>query len=119
MYEAGRLDAAALGGENHYGKLHAKFFLQNEIGFIGTSNFDYRSRLFNNEMGFFFRSGPLAEDLNADFEILKANAYLWGSPEWLELRSKVMDAGGMKGVAAGSQRATYRFLRATGLDWYF
>ena len=91
VYEAGRLDAAALGGENHYGKLHAKFFLQNEIGFIGTSNFDYRSRLFNNEMGFFFRSGPLAEDLNADFEILKANAYLWGSPAWLELRSKVME----------------------------
>jgi phosphatidylserine/phosphatidylglycerophosphate/cardiolipin synthase-like enzyme len=46
IYETGRLDSAKLGeGQVNYGKLHAKFYLENDIGFVGTTNFDYRSRV--------------------------------------------------------------------------
>jgi phosphatidylserine/phosphatidylglycerophosphate/cardiolipin synthase-like enzyme len=54
IYQTGRRDSTILGGEQEYGKLHAKFFFSEQIGFIGTSNFDYRSRLYNNEMGYYF-----------------------------------------------------------------
>ena len=55
IYETGRLDSVKLpGGTDHYGKLHPIFNTGNEYGFVGTSNFDYRSRLFNNVMGFFY-----------------------------------------------------------------
>ncbi len=40
-----------------YVRLHAKFILGTaDIGFVGTSNFDDRSKLYNNEMGYFFFS---------------------------------------------------------------
>ena len=83
VYETGGLDSAKLGeGEAHYGKLHAKFFLENEIGFVGTTNFDYRSRLYNSEMGYFFKGDALAAELNEAFDYLVEMSYLWGSPEW-------------------------------------
>jgi phosphatidylserine/phosphatidylglycerophosphate/cardiolipin synthase-like enzyme len=68
IYETGRLDSVLLGkGTENYGKLHAKFLLEEDFGFIGTSNFDYRSRLYNNEMGFFVVSAGLQADLNEAF----------------------------------------------------
>ena len=57
IYETGRSDAVGLGGETHYGKMHAKFIVGEDFGWVGTSNFDYRSRLLNNEMGD-FNAGP-------------------------------------------------------------
>lgn len=120
VYETGRLDSAKLGeGEAHYGKLHAKFFLENEIGFVGTTNFDYRSRLYNSEMGYFFKSDPLAKELNEAFDYLVDMSYLWGSPEWLELRSKTIDAKGMKGWTTKHQRKVHKTLVKTGLHWWF
>jgi phosphatidylserine/phosphatidylglycerophosphate/cardiolipin synthase-like enzyme len=120
VYETGRLDSSKLGdGDVSYGKLHAKFFLENEIGFVGTSNFDYRSRLYNSEMGYFFKSDPLAKELNEAFEYLVEMSYRWGSPEWLELRRKTIDAKGMKGWSTKHQRKVYKTLKATGLHWLF
>lgn len=119
VYETGRLDDTALGGDVDYGKLHAKYFLSNRMGFLGTANFDYRSRLFNNEMGFFFISEPLTRDLLADFENLKTRSYLWGSPDWLEMRRRLIEQGGVKGWTTDHQAKLFRFLERTGLHWLF
>ncbi|AQA17344.1 hypothetical protein BST95_02970 [Halioglobus japonicus] len=119
IYETGKLDDVALGGDKHYGKLHAKYLIGDKYGFIGTANFDHRSRLFNNEMGFLFESEGLRQDLIDEFERLKNESYLWGSPEWLEMRRQVIEAGGMKGTAVRNQRRIFRTLRATGLEYQF
>jgi len=120
VYETGKLNSAKIGdGEAHYGKLHAKFFLENEMGFVGTTNFDYRSRLYNSEMGYFFKGDTLAAELNEAFEYLVEMSYRWGSPEWLELRSKTIEAKGMKGWSTKHQRKVYKTLKATGLHWLF
>ena len=120
IYETGRSDSAKFsGGEAHYGKLHAKFWLENEVGFVGTTNFDYRSRLFNSEMGYFFKGDDLAGDLNKAFDYLVEMSYRWGSPEWLELRNKTIGAKGMKGWSTKHQRKVYKTLKVTGLHWLF
>jgi phosphatidylserine/phosphatidylglycerophosphate/cardiolipin synthase-like enzyme len=118
IYETGRLDSAALGnGSEHYGKLHAKFLMGQKVGFIGTSNFDYRSRLYNNEMGFFFSNEVLQQELNDIFEDLKAISYRWGTPQWLQMRKEVIELGGMKGWSTKQQRSIYKLLKSTGLIW--
>ncbi len=119
MYQTGKLDAVLLGGDVHYGKLHAKFIVEDDSGFIGTSNFDYRSRLYNNEMGFFFEDEALARELNEWFDMLKSSSYRWGTPEWLELRRQVAATGGLKGIATANQRPLFKTLRAMGMDWLF
>ena len=118
MYETGRLDSVLLGGDRKYGKLHAKFLVNEDVGFIGTTNFDYRSRLYNNEMGFFFHDPELAADVHASFDYLVDSSYLWGSPEWLQLRRAVMDQGGMKGRSTKRQRGWYGFFKKTGIIWW-
>jgi putative cardiolipin synthase len=118
LYQTGRLDATMLGqGNREYGKLHAKFIIGGNVGFVGTSNFDYRSRLFNNEMGFFYRNDQVNEDLHQVFDDLKDTSYRWGSPEWLQMRKEVMEIKGMKGWSTRTQRFLFKFMRATGLDW--
>ena len=118
LYQTGKLDAALLGqGGEYYGKLHAKFVIGGDRGFVGTANFDYRSRLFNNEMGFFLKNPQVLDDLDEAFEMLKAQSYRWGTPEWLQMRREVMEAGGIKGWSTRNQRGIFKFLRATGLDW--
>jgi hypothetical protein len=119
IYETGGSDSVALGGPVHYGKMHAKFLVGNNFGWVGTSNFDYRSRLLNNEMGFFFDDERLCRDLLEDAEVLKHQALLWGSPEWLALRRDVSDAGGIKGFTTRSQRLIYKTLIGLGLVWQF
>jgi phosphatidylserine/phosphatidylglycerophosphate/cardiolipin synthase-like enzyme len=116
VYETGRLDDRSLGGDVDYGKLHAKYIVMDNAGFIGTTNFDDRSGLINNEMGFFFLNRELADDLHADFELLKSRSYRWGSPEWLEFRRQVFEQGGLKGTTGESQRGIYKSLKAVGLD---
>ena len=116
IYETGRLDDTELGGDAEYGKLHAKYVILDDGGFVGTTNFDYRSRLLNNEMGFFFASAKLARELDADFELLKSRSYRWGSSDWLEMRRRLFETRGMKANTARSQRAIYKTLRSTGLD---
>ncbi len=118
IYQTGKLDASALGqGTAEYGKLHAKFMIGDDIGFVGTANFDYRSRLFNNEMGFFYQNEQVHEDLNAIFDKLRKSSYRWGSPEWLQMRREVMKIDGMKGWSTRNQRFIFKFMRTTGLDW--
>jgi phosphatidylserine/phosphatidylglycerophosphate/cardiolipin synthase-like enzyme len=119
IYETGRSDAVEFGGPVTYGKLHAKFLVFDDKGFVGTDNFDYRSRLFNNEFGLFYKSAPLSADLNAEFDKLKAKSYLWGSPEWLDARDKLMAQKGMKAATTRYQRFLYKFSRRSGLIWLF
>lgn len=119
VYETGTMASRYLGGDTDYGKLHAKFIITDAYGFVGTSNFDYRSRLYNNESGFFFRSEELLADLNREFDILIEHAYRWGSPEWLEMRRQLREQGGKKGKAVRKQRRQYKLLKNTGLIWLF
>ena len=120
IYQTGKIDSILLpGGDVPYGKMHAKYFVEEDRGFVGTSNFDYRSRLYNNEMGYFFRSQELADDLNREFENLKASSYLWGTPEWFEMRKQVMQLGGVKGWSFRQQCTIYKALKSLGLDWLY
>jgi len=119
IYETGKLDSDSIGGTRSYGKLHAKFFFGDEFGFVGTSNFDYRSRLYNNEMGFYYLDPALCHDLNEIFDELKASSLRWGSEEWLEMRNRLIASGGFKGFTTGRQRGLYKFLKGTGLIWLF
>lgn len=119
VYETGRIDDKLLGGSRDYGKMHSKYMVEDDSGFVGTANFDYRSRLFNNEMGFFFSNKELADELHTDFNRLVEMSYRWGSPEWLEMRNKLRQQKGFKAWGARNQRGIYRFLRGTGLHWLF
>ena len=119
IYELGKLDSIALGnGTEKYGKLHAKFILEDDFGFIGTANFDYRSRLYNNEMGFFFIDPGLAAAAHEGFDYLIDSSYRWGSPEWLQLRKEVMGLKGMKGRSTRNQRRIYNTFKNTGFIWW-
>lgn len=119
IYETGLLDSDEIGGTVRYGKLHAKTFFANDYGFVGTSNFDNRSNLFNNELGFYFLDPALSSDLNQVFEELKISSLRWGSPEWLEMRKKLIESGSFKGYTASTQRMRYKILKSTGLIWFF
>ncbi len=118
IYETGKLDSVLLGkGEKHYGKLHAKFIVTDNGGFIGTSNFDYRSNLYNNEMGFFFEGNSLRDDLIRQFDILKQTSYRWGSPQWLKLRRMMIETRSKKSGAVRYQRTLYKLIRALELQY--
>ena len=108
LYETGGLDSVELGGDTYYGKLHAKFIIGEKTGFVGTSNFDYRSMLYNNEMGFFYRSDGVRDDMVEIFEQLKSVSLRWGSPEWLEMRRNTMESDSKKAGPARKQRGTYK-----------
>ncbi len=117
IYQTGGVDSVILGGDTHYGKLHAKFIYGEKAGFVGTSNFDYRSNLYNNELGFFFLGDEVRDELADVFEQLKATSYRWGSPEWLEMRRKVMESDSSKAGPARKQRGIYKTVRALGLEY--
>jgi len=117
IYQTGGLDSVELGGKTHYGKLHAKFIQGEKIGFIGTSNFDYRSILYNNEMGFFYRSPELRQDLDELFDLLKTTSYRWGTPEWLQMRKELMASDSKKAGPARKQRFWYRRVENMGIEY--
>ncbi|WP_455374830.1 phospholipase D-like domain-containing protein [Kaarinaea lacus] len=119
IYETGKMDSVLIGGDKHYGKLHAKYLIADGYGFVGTTNFDYRSRLFNNEFGFYFKDDDLYQDLVKIFDDLKSKSYRWGTPEWLEMRKKVMEQKGMKASSTRKQRGIFKTLRSTGMEWLF
>ena len=119
IYETGRLDDELFGGENHYSKLHAKYIVNDDTGFVGTTNFDYRSMLYNNEMGFVFRSQGLADDIRENSAYLLGLSHPWGSQEWLELRRQLMKMKGKRASTTRKQRSIYKILKKTGLQWYF
>jgi putative cardiolipin synthase len=70
-------------------------------------------------MGFFFESQGLQADVIADFELLKSESYLWGSPEWLEVRRRIMEGSGIKASSVRNQRKVFQVLRKTGLEYLF
>ena len=70
-------------------------------------------------MGYFFESEKLAEDLKTEFELLKSQSYLWGSPEWLQMRQRVKETKSAKGKWTKKQRSTFKRLYASGLHWQF
>lgn len=119
IYQTGMKDSALLGGDKIYGKLHAKFFFSENIGFVGTSNFDYRSRLYNNEMGFYFSDKKTTDRLLEEFERLKSISLPWGTSEWLDMRKKLVQGGGGKGFTTKTQRARFNVMKFTGLIWLF
>ena len=117
LYQTGGIDSVLLGGDTYYGKLHAKFILGEELAFVGTSNFDYRSNLYNNELGFFLKGKEVREELLDVFEYLKSTSYRWGSAEWLEMRKKLMQGDSSKAGPARKQRGIYKTIRALGLEY--
>ena len=117
VYQTGGLDSVELGNDKHYGKLHAKFIVGEKVGFVGTSNFDYRSNLYNNEMGFFYQDNDLRDDLIKQFDLLKATSYRWGSPEWLQMRRELMESDSKKAGAARRQRGLYKTIRGLGIEY--
>ena len=119
IYQTGKLDSVYLGGSTHYGKLHAKYIIGERLGFIGTSNFDYRSNLYNNEMGFFFEDPQLIMDLNKVFDWLKATSYRWGTPEWLQMRKELMASDSKKASPARKQRGMYKTMKGLGIIYLF
>jgi len=119
IYQTGGVDSVEIGGDTYYGKLHAKFIIGETVGFIGTSNFDYRSNLYNNEMGFFYQDDALRDDLLEVFELLKSTSLRWGTPEWLEMRRKTMESDSKKAGPARKQRRTYKNIHGLGLEYLF
>lgn len=119
IYQTGKLDAVEFGGNAEYAKLHAKFIIADDFGFIGTNNFDYRSRLFNNEFGYFIESEAINAQLNSEFDRLKQQSYQWGSPEWLEMRKQLMARKGMRARAVNMQRSLYKLSKRLGLIWLY
>jgi hypothetical protein len=119
IYETGTLDDVLFGGHYHHSKLHAKYVIGGSFGFVGTSNFDYRSRLYNSEMGFFFDSEEMVKDMAANTDYLISLSYRWGSPEWLEMRQRLGELGGAKGYTVRHQRGIYKTIKNTGLMWLF
>lgn len=119
IYETGKLDDARFGGDLDYSKLHAKYITADNEGFVGTTNFDYRSRLYNNEMGFVFESEGLTRDIEANTDYLISISYRWGSVEWLELRARMSELLGNKGFSTKHQRGLYKTLKNSGLIWLF
>lgn len=118
IYQTGKLDSVTLGhGKAYYGKLHAKFIVGEQVGFVGTSNFDYRSNLYNNEMGFFYKDAGLRDDLIKIFNELKATSYRWGSPEWLQMRKQLMSSESKKASPARKQRGIFKTMRALGVEY--
>ena len=119
IYETGRMDDERFGGHHHYPKMHAKYVVGDKIGFVGTSNFDYRSRLYNNEMGFFFNDPELLAEIVENTDYLISLSYRWGSPEWLEMRDRMREWSGMKAWTVRHQRGIYKSIKNTGLMWLF
>ena len=70
-------------------------------------------------MGFFFKNPDLVRELVANTDYLTSLSYRWGSPEWLEMRQRLRELGGVKGRTTRNQRRIYKTLKNTGLMWLF
>ena len=64
--------------------------------------------LYNNEMGFFYQSDAVRDDMLEIFEWLKSTSLRWGSAEWLEMRRNTMESDSKKAGPARKQRGTYK-----------
>jgi cardiolipin synthase C len=70
----------------YYGKLHAKYWTVDGLySFVGTHNFDPRSRYLNSEVGFLIRSPKIAGELDKSISATIDRSELFGTPAWLDL----------------------------------
>lgn len=92
VYELGKLDNKLFEGEKidgkpaiasyFYGKLHAKFgIIDGRFSFVGSDNFDPRSRHLNSETTMFIDGPQTADKFTEAFQVLMSRSYLYGSPE--------------------------------------
>jgi putative cardiolipin synthase len=117
LYEYGRLDDSKLGGTGHYGKLHAKYVIVDDQYTIGgTFNGDKRSRDLNSENMSSSVSLQLASDWIHEFDILKSQSTLFGSPENLAIRNSAK-LGKVKRFISAHQLELYNLLRRLGMTW--
>ena len=61
----------------------------------------------------------IAADVKANTEYLIGVSYKWGSPEWLEMRKRLMAQDDRKASTTRKQRGLYKTLKNTGLQWFF
>ena len=59
----------------------------------------------------------MRQDLIEAFEWLKSTSYRWGTPEWLEMRRKVMESDSSKASPARKQRGIFKTIRGLGLEY--
>ncbi|NOR43617.1 MAG: hypothetical protein GQ572_09805 [Gammaproteobacteria bacterium] len=51
------------------------------------------------------------------FNELKATSYRWGTPEWLKMRSELMDGDSKKSRPARKQRTLFKTMRGPGIEY--
>ncbi|HUP56753.1 MAG TPA: phospholipase D-like domain-containing protein, partial [Bdellovibrionota bacterium] len=88
FFEFGRLDGDLFVEKSnvYYGKLHAKYWTVDELySFVGTHNFDPRSRYLNSEIGFLIRSDKVAKELDKTIQSTIDRSYLFDTKDWRDL----------------------------------
>jgi phosphatidylserine/phosphatidylglycerophosphate/cardiolipin synthase-like enzyme len=94
IYALGKMDGPEFGGNQTYGKLHAKyaqFFSKNSDKsktVVGSYNGDNISRYHNSEVAVSVPGeGNTSQAFIEKTQELISKSYKWGSPEWLKLRA--------------------------------
>ncbi len=117
VYEYGKSDAVTLGGTKPYGKLHAKFIIvDDEWVFNGTWNGDPRSRNLNSETFQKIRSIGLGKDFADFYDYLTSSSHVFGSPEYLAIRTNPK-LGKMKLTVAAHQGTLDEIINYLHLEW--
>jgi putative cardiolipin synthase len=116
VYAYGHLDAKELGGDRIYPKLHEKgvLFSQAKLSADMTFNQDPRSQLLNSESGFLVRGDNSAALREQHIAKLINDSHVFGSPEWVEIRSKMT---GAKKQVIQNEALVFKVLHKLGLWW--
>jgi phosphatidylserine/phosphatidylglycerophosphate/cardiolipin synthase-like enzyme len=89
MFAGNTIDGKAAVASAYYGKLHAKFAIVDGMtSWVGSDNFDERSRHINSETAIFVRSPKIASDLTNQFNQLAARSYHFGEDDWKVMREQ-------------------------------
>lgn len=99
VLELGRLDNKMFAGNvingkpaeasAFYGKLHAKFaIVDNKVSWVGSDNFDERSRHLNSETAIFVSSPQVSENLTEQFNKLASRSLHFGEEDWKTMREQ-------------------------------
>jgi phosphatidylserine/phosphatidylglycerophosphate/cardiolipin synthase-like enzyme len=77
MFEYGRIDDKALGGEKAYGKLHFKgaFFKGQGVSLVTTYNKDPRSQIINSESGFVIKGTEYSAEMERNIADILNNTF--------------------------------------------
>jgi cardiolipin synthase C len=118
VFELGRLDNKMFAGNTingkpapasaFYGKLHAKFaIVDGQQSWVGSDNFDERSRHLNSETAIFVNNHQISKDLTEQFDKLAGRSYHYGSKDWKVMRDQKQvqkRVETMKGIEALSDK---------------